>query len=253
MKIVISPAKTLDFKSDLPTSRTTQPEFLETTVKINNKLSRMSKKGLSELMHISNNLAELNHSRYQNFQAEHTQENSRPAMYAFAGDVYTGLDAYTLPVKKLDQLQDSLRILSGFYGILKPLDLIQPHRCEMGTDLKVGRKNNLYEVWRDKVTGCLNEELKENELFLNLASKEYFRVIDTKKLKTTITTPVFKDYKNGKLKIIAFFAKQARGAMVRYIIDNNVKTVEELKGFDSDGYRYSEEESQKKNELVFMR
>lgn len=253
MKIIISPAKTLDFKSELPTSRATQPAFLETTAKINRKLSRMSRKKLSELMHISNNLAELNHSRYQDFQEDHNKTNSRPAMYAFAGDVYTGLDAYSIPTKKLDQLQDSLRILSGFYGILKPLDLIQPHRCEMGTNLAVGRKNNLYEIWQEKVTSFLNEEMDEDKLFVNLASQEYFKAVDKEKLKASVITPVFKDYKNGKLKIIAFFAKQARGSMVRYIIDTNAKTTEDLKGFDYEGYRFSEEESTKKNELVFTR
>ncbi|MFD1079795.1 YaaA family protein, partial [Longispora fulva] len=146
MKIVISPAKTLDYETALPTTRGTQPSFLETTAKVNRKLARISKKDLMELMDISDKLADLNHTRYHEFEEEHTKKNSRPAVYAFAGDVYTGLEAYTIPTEKLDFLQDSLRILSGFYGILRPLDLIQPYRLEMGTSLSVGRKNDLYEL-----------------------------------------------------------------------------------------------------------
>lgn len=253
MKIVISPAKSLNYESELPTTRGTQPSFLETTAKINRKLSRLSKAEIAELMDISPKLADLNFQRYKEFEEEHTKSNSRPAVYAFDGDVYSGLDAYTLPVEKLDRLQDSLRILSGMYGILRPLDLIQPYRLEMGTSIGIDRKNDLYAVWKDKVTTSLNKELEEGELFINLASNEYFKAVDTKKLKVSVFTPVFKDYKNGELKIISFFAKKARGAMVRYILDKNVETVEGLKGFDYMDYRYSEEESQKRNEIVFTR
>lgn len=253
MKIVVSPAKSLDYESKLPTSRGTQPEFLETAAKINRKLSRLSKKELSDLMNISDKLAELNYSRYQNFQEEHNKKNSRPAAYAFAGDVYTGLDAYSIPTEKLDRLQDTLRILSGMYGILRPLDLIQPYRLEMGTDIGIDRKKNLYEVWQQKVTGYLNSELQDDELFLNLASKEYFKAIDAKKLKVPVISPVFKDYKNGKLKIISFFAKQARGAMVRYIIDSDAKSLDDIKGFDYMDYRFSEQDTKKQNEPVFVR
>ena len=253
MKIVISPAKTLDYESKLPTTRGTQPEFLDTTATVNRKLARMSKSEISELMGISDKLADLNYTRYHEFEEEHNKKNSRPAVYAFNGDVYTGLDAYTIPTEKLDFLQDSLRILSGYYGILRPLDLIQPYRLEMGTSLSVGRKKDLYELWQEKVTNYLNAELAEDELFVNLASNEYFKVVNVKKLKVPVITPVFKDYKNGKLKIISFFAKKARGSMVRFIVDSEAKTVEDLKAFDYDGYRYSEEESAKKNELVFTR
>lgn len=253
MKIVISPAKTLDYETKLPTTRGTQPSFLETTATVNRKLARMSKKEISELMSISDKLADLNHERYQNFEEEHTKTNSRPAAYAFAGDVFVGLDAYTIPTEKLDFLQDSLRILSGFYGILRPLDLIQPYRLEMGTSLAVGRKQNLYELWQEKVTASLNKELKKDELFVNLASQEYFKAVDAEKLKASVITPVFKDFKNGKLKIISFYAKKARGSMVRYIVDTEAQTVEDLKGFDYDGYRFSAEESTKENELVFTR
>ena len=253
MKIVVSPAKTLDYESKLPTTRGTQPEFLETASKLNRKLSRQSKKKISELMSISDKLADLNYTRYQEFEEEHDKKNSRPAMYAFNGDVYTGLDAYTIPTDKLDKVQDTLRILSGMYGILRPLDLIQPYRLEMGTSIGIERKDNLYEVWQKKVTDYLNNELEDDELFLNLASNEYFKAIDTKKLKTEVISPVFKDFKNGKLKIISFFAKKARGSMVRYIIDNDCKTLEDIKGFHYDGYRFSEEHTQKENEPTFIR
>ena len=253
MKIVVSPAKSLDYESKLPTTRGTQPAFLETTAKLNRKMARMTKSEISELMSISDKLADLNYTRYQDFEEEHNKKNSRPAMYAFAGDVYTGLDAYTIPTEKLDRLQDSLRILSGLYGVLKPLDLMQPYRLEMGTSVGIERKDNLYEVWQPKVTELLNEEMEEGELFINLASNEYFKAIDTKKLKAEVISPVFKDFKNGKLKIISFYAKKARGAMVRYIIDKDVNTLEELKGFDYMDYRFSEEHTEKENEPVFIR
>lgn len=253
MKIVVSPAKTLDYKSSLPTTRGTQPKFLETTAKVNRKLSRMSKKEVAELMNISDKLADLNFERYHTFEEEHNKENSRPAVYAFAGDVYTGLDAYSIPVEKLDFLQNTLRILSGFYGILRPLDLIQPYRLEMGTSLSVGRKKDLYELWQKDVTESLNKELKEDELFVNLASQEYFKALDADHLKVPVITPVFKDFKNGKLKIISFYAKKARGAMARFIVDNEAETLDDLKAFDYEGYRYSARESSEHNELVFTR
>ncbi|MCM4159990.1 peroxide stress protein YaaA [Antarcticibacterium flavum] len=253
MKIVISPAKSLNYESKLPTTRGTQPAFPETTAKINRKLSRLTKTEIAELMDISSKLADLNSQRYKEFEEDHNKENSRPAIYAFDGDVYSGIDAYTLPVEKLDRLQDSLRILSGMYGILRPLDLMQPYRLEMGTSIGIERKDDLYAVWKEKITAYLNKELEEDELFINLASNEYFKAVDPKKLKVPVVTPVFKDYKNGKLKIISFFAKKARGAMVRYVMDKDIKTIEGLKGFDYMDYRFSAEESKKKNELVFTR
>ena len=253
MKIVISPAKSLNFETDLPTTRGTQPQFLETAAQINRKLARMSKQEIGDLMNISDKLADLNYTRYQDFQEDHTKKNSRPAVYAFDGDVYTGLDAYTIPTDKLDRLQDTLRILSGMYGILRPLDLIQPYRLEMGTKLPIERKDNLYEVWKETVTKALNDELEDDELFINLASNEYFGAVDTKKLKVPVITPVFKDWKNDKLKVISFYAKKARGLMVRYIMDTNAKTIEDIKGFNYEGYSFSEEYTKKKNELVFVR
>lgn len=253
MKIVVSPAKTLDYESKLPTTRGTQPEFLETASKLNRKLSRQSKKEISSLMSISDKLADLNYTRYQEFQEDHNKKNSRPAIYAFNGDVYTGLDSYTIPTAKLDTLQDTLRILSGMYGVLRPLDLIQPYRLEMGTSIGIERKKDLYGVWQKKVTGYLNDEMKDDELFLNLASNEYFKAVDTKKIKVPVISPVFKDFKNGKLKIISFFAKKARGSMVRYIIDKDCKNLEDIKGFDYDDYRFSEEHTENENEPVFIR
>jgi len=254
MKIVISPAKSLNFESDLPTTRGTQPKFLEEAETLNKKLSRKTKKAIGELMSISKNLADLNYQRFNDFEVPFTKSNARPAIYTFDGDVYTGLDAYTIPTDKLDKLQDSLRILSGMYGILRPLDLMQAYRLEMGTKLKIGRKENLYEFWGETLTNELNKELEDDELFINLASNEYFKVIHPKLLKVSIITPVFKDFKNGKLKVISFFAKKARGLMVRYIIDKDVKTIEDLKGFDYEDYGFSEEHSNlDKNELVFIR
>lgn len=253
MKIVISPAKTLDFESKLPTTRATQPKFLEEAELINNKLERKSKKAIGKLMDISDKLAELNYQRYKEFQTPFTKHNARPAVYAFAGDVYTGLDAYSIPSEKIDLLQDSLRILSGMYGMLRPLDLIQPYRLEMGTKLPVNRKKDLYSFWKKTLTETLDDELEEDELFLNLASVEYFNAIDEKMLKVPVISPVFKDFKNGKLKIISFFAKKARGSMARFAIDNNVKTLDELKAFDYDGYGFSEQYTEKEHEPVFIR
>ncbi|TSE03053.1 peroxide stress protein YaaA [Aquimarina algiphila] len=253
MKIVVSPAKSLDFETALPTIKHSSSAFLLEAEKLNGVLKKKSPKKLSELMSISDKLAQLNWQRNQEWSLPFTVENARPAIYAFNGDVYTGLDAYTLSEEKLNLLQDQLRILSGLYGILKPLDLMQPYRLEMGTKLKIGRKNNLYEFWKKTVTQQINEELQEDELFINLASNEYFSAVDTKALKVPVITPQFKDWKGDKLKMISFFAKKARGMMVRYIIDTNAKTIEDLKGFNYEGYGFSEEYTTKPNELVFVR
>jgi len=253
MKIVISPAKSLDYESTLPTSQNSMPVFLEEAEKLNTVLRKKSPRALSGLMSISDKLADLNWKRNHEFSLPFTQENARPAVYAFNGDVYTGLDAYTIPEEKLSHLQGSLRILSGLYGVLKPLDLMQPYRLEMGTKLKVRRNNTLYDFWKKKITTHLNTELTEGELFINLASNEYFDAVDAKSLKVPVITPIFKDFKNGKLKTISFFAKKARGMMVRFIVDTDAKTVDDLKGFNYEGYGYSEEHSTRENELVFVR
>ena len=252
MKIVISPAKSLNFESPLPVQKHTDSLFLKEAETIQKTLKKKKPKQLMELMDISEKLADLNWERNQNWSLPFTAENARPAIYAFDGDVYTGLDAYTLPVEKLEVLQAKLRILSGLYGILKPFDLMQPYRLEMGTSLPIGIKKNLYDFWKKKVTQSLNDELQEHELFINLASNEYFSAVDTKTLKAPVITPEFKDYKDGKLKMISFFAKKARGLMVRYIIDTNAETIDDLKQFNYEGYAFDANLS-KGNTLVFTR
>ncbi len=252
MKIIISPAKSLDFESKVPTSLHTEPQFLEQSEKLNKKLKTLSRKKLSELMKISDDLAALNYDRNQTWETPFTQDNAKQAIYAFTGAVFQGIDVNSLAEEKLPVLQDNLRILSGLYGLLKPLDLIQPYRLEMGTRLKVGRAENLYKFWGDEIASALNEEINDDELFINLASSEYFKAVNKKVLKVPMITPVFKDFKNGEYKIVMTYAKKARGLMVRYIIENNVKTIEELKGFDVDKYRFSSELSSE-SELVFTR
>lgn len=252
MKLVISPAKSLDFETALPTEKHTEPQFLKQSERLNKLLKKKSAKNLSELMSISDALGQLNYERNQSWELPFTSDNARPAIYAFNGDVYRGLDAYTIPEEKLDALQSSVRILSGLYGVLKPFDLMQPYRLEMGTKMPVGTNKNLYEFWKKEITKALNEELEDDELFLNLASNEYFKAIDTKALKVPVVTANFKDFKNGKYKVISFYAKEARGAMARYIIDTNAKTIEDLKGFNYMDYGFSENMS-KDNDLVFTR
>lgn len=252
MKIIISPAKSLDFESKVPTNLYTQPRFLEQSEKLNKKLKTISKNKLSDLMKISDDLASLNYERNQTWKTPFSTKNAKQAIYAFTGEVFRGIDVNSLENEKLPILQESLRILSGLYGLLKPLDLMQPYRLEMGTKLKVGNTENLYKFWDDTVARALNEELKDDELLINLASSEYFKVIPKKVLKVPMITPIFKDYKNGEYKIVMTYAKKARGLMVRYIIDHNVKTIEELKGFNTDRYRFSEEMSSE-SELIFTR
>lgn len=252
MKIVISPAKSLDLESPIPTNRYSEAQFLEQSQKLVNVLKKKSPKKIGELMSISKNLSELNWQRNQDWQLPFTSTNARQAIYSFKGDVYIGLDAYTIPEEKLEQLDDKLRILSGLYGVLKPFDLMQAYRLEMGTKLKIGRKDNLYQFWDSKITAYLNEEMKEDEPLINLASNEYFKVVKPKLLNSTIITPQFKEYKDGKLKMISFFAKKARGMMVRYIIDNDIDDVHSLKGFNYEGYEFNEALSSE-NEFVFVR
>ena len=204
-------------------------------------------------MSISDKLSELNWQRNQHRNlTEINLENARQAIYAFNGEVYIGLDSYTLSDQKMEVLQKKLRILSGLYGLLKPLDLMQPYRLEMGTKLPIGKSKNLYEFWKETITKHLNSELENGELFVNLASNEYFEAVDVKKLKVPVITPEFKDYKDGKLKTISFFAKKARGLMVRYIIDNNCETIDDLKNFNCEGYAFDQNLSLA-NTLVFTR
>lgn len=252
MKIVISPAKSLNFEKALPTAKYSEGKFLKESRQVHKVLKQKSPNELSELMDISDKLADLNWQRNQDWKTPFTPENARPAVFAFDGDVYTGLDAYSIPIEKLAVLQDRLRILSGLYGLLKPLDLMQAYRLEMGTKLPIGESKNLYEFWKPIIAKALNKELKKGELFVNLASNEYFSAVDVKALKVPVITPEFKDYKDGKLKIISFFAKKARGLMVRYIIDTNAETIEDLKGFNYEGYQFDANLS-KGNQLVFTR
>lgn len=252
MKLVLSPAKSLDFKSDLPTEKTSESCFLKESERLNKLLKKKSARSLSKLMSISPALGQLNYERNQEWQLPFTNKNARQAIYAFSGDVYRGLDAYTIPKDKLDNVQNTVRIISGLYGILKPLDLMQPYRLEMGTKFPVGKNKNLYEFWKQKITSSLNEELKDDELFLNLASNEYFKAIDTKALKVPVVTASFKQFKNGEYKMIGIFAKVARGLMTRYIIETNAETIEDIKGFNIEGYGFSEAMSTE-TELVFVR
>ena len=252
MKLVISPAKSLDFESELPTSKTSQPLFLKESERLNKLLKKKSAKGLSKLMSISDALGQLNYERNQEWELPFTSKNARQAIYAFNGDVYRGLDAYSIPEDKLDHLQNTVRILSGLYGVLKPLDLMQPYRLEMGTKMPVGKSKNLYEYWKKNVTKALNEELQENELFINLASNEYFKAIDVKNLKVPVIDIDFKDLSKGEYKTIGIFAKLARGLMARYILDTSAKTIDDIKGFNYEGYGFSESMSNK-NKLVFIR
>lgn len=252
MKLVLSPAKSLNYESKLPTTKTSESCFLAEAERLNKLLKKKSARSLSKLMSISDNLGQLNYERNQDWQLPFTKENSRQAIYAFSGDVYRGVDAYNISKDKINSLQDTVRIISGLYGILKPLDVIMPYRLEMGTKFPVGKNKNLYEFWKKKIVQQLNDDLEDDELFLNLASNEYFKAIDTKALKVPVITASFKDLKNGEYKMIMTFAKLARGYMTRYIIDTNAKTLNDIKGFNYEGYGFSEAMSTE-TDLVFIR
>ncbi|MBW3519698.1 peroxide stress protein YaaA [Flavobacterium sp. NKUCC04_CG] len=254
MKILISPAKSLDYNTAVPFSFKTEPIFKKQVKLVNEVLKTYSQKDLADLMHISAKLAELNWTRNQERTLKTTavSQNVRAAVYAFNGDVYSGLDAYTLNEEQCADLQLKLRILSGLYGLLKPFDFIEPYRLEMGTKMSVGESANLYEFWKPLIAAALNKEMKKGELLINLASVEYFSAVDKKALVGQLVTPDFKELRAGKLKSISFFAKKARGMMVRYIIENQIETIEGLKGFDTDGYAFSADNSTE-NKLVFIR
>ena len=252
MKIVISPAKSLNFESELPTQTFSEAAFLKEARQVHKVLKKMKPKDLSNLMDISDKLAELNWERNQSWKTPFTPDNSRPAIYAFDGEVYTGVDAYTISMDKMEDLQSRLFILSGLYGLLKPLDLIQPYRLEMGTSIAIGESKNLYAFWKTKITKALNKSISKGDFLLNLASNEYFSAVDTKSLKANVITPEFKDYKDGKLTMISFFAKKARGLMVRYIIDTNAQTINDIKGFNYEGYAFDANLSSD-SKLVFTR
>lgn len=252
MKLVLSPAKSLDFETSLPNQHKSEALFLKESERINKLLKKQSVKKLGQLMHISEDLSELNYQRNQDWQLPFPENEARQAIYAFNGDVYRGLDAYTLAEEKLEVTQNTVRILSGLYGLLKPLDLIMPYRLEMGTKFPVGKSKNLYDFWKTKITNALNSEMEENEILLNLASNEYFKAINTKFLKANMVQVEFKEFKNGQYKTIGFFAKYARGLMARYIIDNSINDLEGIKTFDLENYAFDTNLSEG-NSLVFTR
>ncbi len=251
MKIVLSPAKKLDLKSNYPAMSYETPIFLDEAARLIQVMRQKSPDEIKVLMKLSDNLANLNWERYQAWQKQ-TDDMGRPSIFMFNGNVYDGLDVQNLPVEKLADLNKKVRILSGLYGILRPFDLIYPYRMEMGTKLAFDNYKNLYEFWRRKVTNYLNDEIPVGDFLVNLASQEYFKVIDKKIFKRPVYNIVFKDYKNGVLKTISLYAKIARGLMTRFIILNNINTPDELKLFDTDGYRYDDNLSSEFN-LIFTR
>ncbi|MGS2742257.1 peroxide stress protein YaaA [Halomonas sp. LS-001] len=254
MLSVISPAKTLDFETPATTDQVTQPSFLEHSQALIDILRDYSPQQLSELMGISDKLAGLNAARFSQWQPPFDLENAKPAAQAFQGDVYTGLEANTFNEQENAFAQQHLRILSGLYGLLKPLDLIQPYRLEMGTKLPNPAGKDLYTYWKPTLTAALNNAIAESgsQVLVNLASNEYFKAIDAKSLDAQIITPVFKDEKNGKIKIISFYAKKARGLMSAWIIREKLNTPDELKAFDVAGYRFDAASSEG-NTFVFIR
>jgi cytoplasmic iron level regulating protein YaaA (DUF328/UPF0246 family) len=254
MLAVISPAKTLDFKTSSPTRKHSVPVFLDESKELIRSLRKQGPADIAALMNISSKLADLNYERYAQWNTPFTTANAKPAMLAFKGDVYIGLEADTYSERDFSWAQKHLRILSGLHGVLKPLDLIQPYRLEMSTALQTTRRNNLYEFWGDKVNVELNNALAEQKqpLLINLASKEYFNVLDPKRLNARVITPTFKDQKNGRYMFMSFFAKKARGLMSSYIVKNRVSTLKALKAFDWQGYYYSQDQS-RGDRWVFLR
>ena len=251
MKILISPAKSLNFEDKVQTSINSKPLFHNDAIKINSELKKESIESLCDLMGISSKLGELNWTRNQDFTKD--SNYSKQAIFAFNGDVYDGLDINSLDNEKHQLVNNIIRILSGLYGILKPFDHIKPYRLEMGTKFSINGNKNLYDFWKSKVTNQLKSELAEDELIVNLASNEYFSVINSKEVSNKIISPQFKDFRNGTLKIISFYAKKARGLMSRFIIDNNVKSVNEILSFDSGGYSYSKKDTTDELKPVFIR
>jgi len=243
MLIVISPAKSFSKEAIIPPLKYTHPEYIERSKKLIGKLRSLSKKKLAGLMNLSDDLALLNVERHNNWQPPFTVDNANPAILAFNGEAYRGLDAPSLSQNDLYYAQDHLRILSGLYGCLKPLDLIQPYRLEMGAKLKYYSSNNLYQFWANELTDHLNGLLITEKVLINLASNEYFKAVNTKKLQGSMITPVFKDFSNGQYKSLMTYAKNARGMMSRYIIKEQITEPELLKSFNGGGYCFSPEMS----------
>lgn len=256
MLIVVSPAKTLDYESPLPAALPplTRPDFLADSAELIAILRQKTPAEIATLMSLSDKLAALNVARYQGWQPDYDQPDARPAVFAFKGDVYTGLEVEGFSAADLERAQSHLRILSGLYGLLRPLDLMLPYRLEMGTDLPNGRGRHLYDFWGDRITEALQAALaaQGDEVLVNLASNEYFRSVNAKKLQARVITPQFRDEKNGQYKMISFFAKKARGRMSAWLLQNRIERVEDLRGYEVDGYRYSLELS-KADDPVFIR
>ena len=254
MLALISPAKTLDYESTLPTDTHTLPRLLDQSQQLIDVSRKLSATEIAKLMTVSEKIATLNVARFNDWNQDFNFANARQAIFAFKGDVYTGLDAYALADQEISYAQQHLRMLSGLYGLLRPLDLMMPYRLEMGTKLANPRGHNLYEFWGNIITDLINEDLAEekSELLVNIASDEYYKSVKESKIKADIIKPVFLDQKNGKYKVISFYAKKARGLMARYIIENKIERAEDLKSFNTDGY-YFDAESSLKGELVFKR
>jgi cytoplasmic iron level regulating protein YaaA (DUF328/UPF0246 family) len=245
MIVVLSPAKTLDFDSVSPTDKTTRPALIKDATELVKILKRQTPSDLRHLMGISDKLAELNHQRFSDWESPHPKAGSKAAVFAFQGDVYRGLQASDWTLKQIEYAQDHLRILSGLYGVLRPLDRMLPYRLEMGTTLSNDRGNDLYDFWGDRIAKQLNKQMsaQKSKCLLNLASQEYFRSVDIGVLDCPVVAPAFKEFKNGKYKIITVFAKLARGKMASWVVRNRVKTLSKLTQFDEDGYRYDAESS----------
>ncbi|MCP4876765.1 MAG: peroxide stress protein YaaA [Gammaproteobacteria bacterium] len=241
MLTVISPAKTLDFDTPTVTDSYTQPSHLTQSRKLMRRLRQLSTNDLSKLMQVSGNIAELNQQRFKQWKTPFKPETARQALFAFRGDVYIGLDAYSMTRENVDFAQNHLRILSGLYGVLRPLDLMQAYRLEMGTRLDTEQGNNLYQFWDERITRFLNQELKRtaSDTLINLASNEYFKALKPNLLKADVITPVFKDYTKGSYRVIGLFAKRARGRMARYLIDQQIDNPEAIMEFNCDGYAYN--------------
>ncbi len=254
MLAILSPAKSLDFENPSVTEKFTKPNFVDESSVLVKQLRQLSEQEIGDLMSISENLSSLNKERYESWKPEFEPNEAKQAVLAFKGDVYQGLEADQLSEGDLLYAQEHLRILSGLYGLLRPLDLIHPYRLEMGTKLKVNGYSNLYDFWGSQLTEALNKAMEQanTSTLVNLASNEYFKAVKPKGINGEIITPVFKDEKNGKLKVISFYAKKARGQMARYLIENKIDTVDGLKGFNEGGYAYQEGLG-KKGELVFAR
>ncbi|MFO7923750.1 MAG: peroxide stress protein YaaA [Bacteroidales bacterium] len=254
MITVISPAKKLDFKTKTKGRNYTTPEFLDKSAEIIDVIRQFSPKDLAVLMNVSDDIANLTFERHSKWKTPFNPENAKPAIHAFKGDVYRGMSADTFSREDLEFAQDHLRILSGLYGVLRPLDMIQPYRLEMGTKFKPFGGKNLYGFWTETITSAINENLKEHKekVLVNLASQEYFKAIDKSMLEEDVVTPVFKEFKGNKYKVVGIHAKKARGMMCRFIIQNRIEKAEDMKLFNEEGYSYDDNLSNER-EWIFTR